>query len=146
MNVRRNDTRRGAWKRRVAILALAAALLLAGTAQPLPLPAPPSDSTDLLPFDLPAADPPRAAKDIVPWLLSQPLPWSNRSLPHGPSAADALGGPASFTARLLERDWHAAPATLTQAWRLALDPDGARPPARSEEHTSELQSLAYLVC
>src|SRR5687767_15419827 len=27
-----------------------------------------------------------------------------------------------------------------------VEPDGNRHPARSEEHTSELQSLAYLVC
>src|SRR2546425_1662844 len=29
---------------------------------------------------------------------------------------------------------------------LRIDPCGGRPASRSEEHTSELQSLAYLVC
>src|SRR5699024_11263376 len=35
---------------------------------------------------------------------------------------------------------------ITQAWRTALDPNGEWIPARSEEHTSELQSRFALVC
>src|SRR2546423_11027517 len=36
--------------------------------------------------------------------------------------------------------------TINVIYTFEADPGGSLPPGRSEEHTSELQSLAYLVC
>src|SRR2546425_1825525 len=55
-----------------------------------------------------------------------------------------------FPYTTLFRSWHHGQVALADALRLLLRPFGGRrrPEAekRSEEHTSELQSLAYLVC
>src|SRR5205823_12656669 len=66
--------------------------------------------------------------------LAEHLAWMNRSL----EAAARVRDPVLRTAVLVNRASLLMDVGDPQAWRAVHD--------RSEEHTSELQSLAYLVC
>src|SRR5205814_10221098 len=66
---------------------------------------------------------------------------SRRCLPRAPGTAEQVGvGDASLTRCVAERL-----ADMVLATQLR-EPLGPVPPVRSEEHTSELQSLRHLVC
>src|SRR5205823_11070040 len=66
--------------------------------------------------------------------------------PHGSLVCAECGGTRFERASALIAHHGGERALYDRAQRLPVQPDARRVAARSEEHTSELQSLAYLVC
>src|SRR5205823_13203357 len=91
----------------------------------------------LLPFFLTLPPPPRSPLFPYTTLFRSPAPAAGRSTP--PSPAQRPDARVSLSAEVSRN----APSPVFQAARGKAPSTIAR---RSEEHTSELQSLAYLVC